>query len=82
MNGLTNEEISILLEVLDAWVNGRTSGEFMGDILYTIMGKDTDENKMKIEERRRESKREQQLDADVATLLKAKLIQIRQKQIA
>jgi len=79
-DNLTNEEITILIESLDSWVHRNQSGELMGDLLTAMIdGKMTPEMKAERDQRRATMKREQQLDQDTATLLKAKLIRMRQR---
>jgi hypothetical protein len=84
MNKLTHEDIGILIEALDAWVQRKQSGELVGELLEGLLAPKEagQELKAKREERRREAAREKQLDADTATLLKAKLIKLRQEEFA
>jgi hypothetical protein len=79
---LTNEEIDLLIEAMDSWANRHTTGEIIGGMLEAMLGdKATPEAKAKFEHDRATKKIEQRLDQDTATLLKAKLIRIRQHSV-
>ena len=82
MNEFSNEEIGILVDALDAWVMRKQSGDLMVGLLTALVAKDDPSIKAKQAEEKRISEMERKLDSDTATLLKAKLIKLRQKAIA
>ena len=79
---LTKEDLNILIEALDSWLNRDFGGEIIGDMLGSLLAKD-EEGKKKILEEREERKKvketQKQNEAEIATLLKAKLILMKQK---
>jgi len=79
---LTKEDLDILIEALDAWLKRDASREILGDIFGTMLLKD-DEARNKFfaerEEKKQQKKSQQQNEQEIATLLKAKLILIKQK---
>jgi hypothetical protein len=79
MNGLTNDDIDILVESLDSWVQRRQSGEMLGDLLEGLLlskGADVDVAKAKTERtaRKEQAKMKEKEEMELATILKAKLI--------
>lgn len=83
MNTLNDEDIRILVEALDAWINRNASGEIMGDLLEAVLSEkgDRTDAKAKQAERREKARQEKLLDQETATLLKAKLIGIRRNRM-
>lgn len=78
---LTTEDIDILIQALDAWIDSGLAGELVGDILSAALTKDGDpEQKAHFEGQREKARQKHKQTAEqrkrTATILKAKLYQI------
>lgn len=78
---LTTQDIDILIESLDAWIDSKLAGEILGDILIGALVKNNDPDAKAHAESERQKvsqKREQRkaLRQRTATILKGKLYQL------
>jgi len=77
---LTREDMIILIEAVDSWVYKDTPGEIMTSLLEVVVSKgeeNAEKRKLDRETRRRQSQELQEHRQETATLLKAKLIQLK-----
>ncbi len=87
MNELTYDDITILMEAMDAWTSRSFGGEIMGIMLEAMVGdKGNPEAKAKTEEEKKRKdlveKEKREREKEIVVLLKAKLIGIKQKMAA
>ena len=84
MNELSIEDLNVLIDAVDAWVEKDSSGELIGGLITAML---TDKNPEAQEKMKREreadqakKKQEKQLAKETAVLLKGKLIQMKYAQ--
>lgn len=82
MEKLTKQDLDILIESIDEWVNKDFGSAIMSGLLTTILTKDAPpevkaEMKMKDDEERQNQKAARKLREEQAIILKAKLLKIR-----
>lgn len=75
---LTSDEINLLIEALETW---ESEGGIEAALIATLMTRDKPEREAEafIEERHREFKGQQRLKKERSIMLKAKLLQLRDK---
>ncbi len=81
-NNLSSKEIDILVDALEAWERKDMTGKLMGGLLKAMIAKDDPVMKAKMEEEERIENEKEEKEArqrkEVALMLKAKLIGIKQ----
>jgi hypothetical protein len=84
MDKINNQEIDILIEAVDEWVNKDSMGNLMTGLMGTLFTDKMDEvGKKKFEEmeakKDRERKEARKLREETAIMLKAKLLSMKQR---
>lgn len=82
---LTNEDINILLEAVDAWLARGLSGYMMSTMISAIAIRDPEERKKAMQEEKdceKSKEAEKAVEKERAIVLKAKLLMIRDKKYA
>ena len=81
MQELTSQEFEILIEAVDVWPNRRSASDLMGTLIIHMISSGNDEMKKSLEEKEVEEKAEKEhiskQENEISTVLKAKLIQLR-----
>ena len=81
MQELTSQEFEILIEAIDVWPNRRSASDLMGTLITHMISSGNDEMKKSLEEKEVEEKAEKERiskqENEISTVLKAKLIQLR-----
>ncbi len=79
---LDADEITVLVEALEAWVNKDAVGEILSELVVGVFAKDDAHAKERLEAKKTEGAGAKALRKDRAILIQAKLIQMRDGIIA
>jgi len=80
---LDKQDINVLIEALDAWVNKDAAGEILGTVLDAVLeGKVTSEVRTKIDHQRLKAAEDKELRKERAIMLASRLLQIRDGLVA
>ena len=74
---LNIEDVDLLIEAMDTWVGRSLAGDMMTDMLSSLIEKDQDKLKQRQELNKLRREEQRKSDAEKATLLKAKLIELK-----
>ncbi len=79
---LDGDELTVLIEALEAWIHKDASGEMISSLIFGLFGKDDVKMEQKMADMRAESDQKKVLRKDRAILIQAKLIQMRDGLVA
>lgn len=79
MEKLTKEDIQLLLEAVDSWVERGLSGYIVGTTLVAMVSRGAPDGKKVIEEHKMEYERTKNESKERAIMLKAKLLSLKDK---
>ncbi len=81
MQNLTTGEFEILIEAVDVWPSRHAAGEILGSVVEAMVSSKNEDMGETLEERREKKNAEREetnkQESEIATVLKAKLIQMR-----
>lgn len=79
---LDAEELTVLLEAMEAWVNKDAAGEILGDVVTSLVSKNQEEAKAIRQECRQKADTARALRKERAILIQAKLIRMKDEKVA
>jgi hypothetical protein len=79
LEDVTVNDLQVLIEALDAWINKDAGGDLMGDLLTAMVTKDGSMENPKVEQEKAKRRRAKEQRAETAIFIKAKLLFIKKE---